>query len=151
MAASMESAKDSVDKNWLKELFKRIDTDNSGSISSEELQKALTNGSWTPFNPETVRLMIGMFDRDNSGGIEFDEFLSLWKYICDWEQTFRSYDKDNSGTIDREELEIALTSFGHKLSDRIYRLMIRRFDRSGQGEIRFDDFIQCCVVLQHNS
>lgn len=47
-----------------------------------------------------------MFDRDNSGGIEFNEFVALWKYICDWERTFRSYDKDNSGAIDKEELEI---------------------------------------------
>ena len=51
------------------------------------------------------RQYLGMFDRDNSGGIEFDEFLALWKYICDWERTFRSYDKDNSGAIDKEELE----------------------------------------------
>ena len=47
-----------------------------------------------------------MFDRDNSGAIEFNEFMALWKYIMDWEKTFRSYDKDNSGGIDKEELQI---------------------------------------------
>lgn len=37
----------------------RVDKDRSGYISSDELQVALSNGTWTPFNPETVRLMIG--------------------------------------------------------------------------------------------
>lgn len=39
----------------------RIDTDRSGFINAQELQQALSNGTWSPFNPETVRLMIGMF------------------------------------------------------------------------------------------
>jgi len=55
--------------------------------------------------------IVGMFDRDNSGGIEFNEFVNLWKYICDWERTFRSYDKDNSGAIDKEELETGTASW----------------------------------------
>lgn len=37
----------------------RVDRDRSGYISADELQQALSNGTWTPFNPETVRLMIG--------------------------------------------------------------------------------------------
>lgn len=126
-------------------------------------------GSWTAFNPETVRLMIGMFDRDRSGTINFQEFGSLWKYVQDWQTTFRSYDRDNSGSIDKQELKTgqlklskvtshfllviwkiitALTSFGYRLSDRFYELLIRKFDRTGRGTVAFDDFIQCCVVIQ---
>ena len=62
-------------------------------------------GSWTPFNPETVRLMIGMFDRDRTGTINFQEFGALWKYVNDWQTTFKSYDRDNSGSIDKNELK----------------------------------------------
>ena len=29
----------------------RVDTDRSGSISANELQSALSNGTWSPFNP----------------------------------------------------------------------------------------------------
>ncbi len=53
-----------------------------------------------------------MFDRDQSGTINFQEFGALWKYIQDWQTTFRSYDRDNSGSIDQRELQTALTSFG---------------------------------------
>ena len=42
---------------------------------------------------------------NNSGTIEFNEFYALWQYVTDWQRTFRSYDKDNSGTIDRHELK----------------------------------------------
>ncbi len=55
---------------------------------------------------------VGMFDRDQSGTINFQEFGQLWKYIQDWQTTFRSYDRDNSGSIDQLELKTALTSFG---------------------------------------
>lgn len=37
----------------------RVDKDRSGAIDSRELQSALSNGNWTPFNPDTVKLMIG--------------------------------------------------------------------------------------------
>lgn len=39
----------------------RVDKDRSGAITAEELQSALSNGTWAPFNPETVRLMLGVF------------------------------------------------------------------------------------------
>jgi len=39
-----------------------LDTDGSGQLSADELQKALINGDWSPFNIETVRLMVNMFD-----------------------------------------------------------------------------------------
>lgn len=49
-----------------------------------------------------------MFDHDNSGTIEFNEFYALWQYVTDWQKTFRSYDTDNSGTIDRHELKTGI-------------------------------------------
>ena len=58
-------------------------------------------------------MMIGMFDRDGSATIDFEEFASLWKYIDDWQKCFRSFDKDNSGSIDKNELKLALTTFGN--------------------------------------
>lgn len=49
--------------------------------------------------------MIGMFDRDRTGTINFQEFGALWKYVNDWQTTFKSYDRDNSGSIDKNELK----------------------------------------------
>ena len=47
-----------------------------------------------------------MFDRDKNGTIDFNEFHALWQYVTDWSATFRNYDLDNSGAIDRRELII---------------------------------------------
>ena len=43
--------------NW----FVAIDASGSGTISATELQAALTNADWSPFNDETCQLMIGQF------------------------------------------------------------------------------------------
>lgn len=43
----------------LGQIFQSVDKDRSGKISSNELQTALSNGTYLPFNPETCRLMIG--------------------------------------------------------------------------------------------
>ncbi|KAK2722512.1 programmed cell death protein 6-like isoform X1 [Artemia franciscana] len=136
-------------RDFLWRVFQNVDKDRSGAISAQELQAALSNGTFAPFNPETVRLMLGMFDRNNSGTIDFDEFSALWKYVTDWQQCFRSFDRDNSGNIDFDELKQAFMNFGYRLTDPTVHMMLRKFDRLGKGTIYFDDFIQCCIVL-HN-
>jgi Ca2+-binding EF-hand superfamily protein len=60
----------------------------------------------------------------------------------------RCHSRDKSGTISLSELEAALTSFGYGLSPTVYRLLIRKFDRTGRQAVAFDDFIQCCLVMQ---
>ncbi|CAK5085197.1 unnamed protein product [Meloidogyne enterolobii] len=132
----------------LLQIFQTVDTDRSGRISSDELQRALSNGTWRPFNPETCRIMISMFDSDNDGGISFNEFQALWNYVNDWSRTFRTFDRDNSGNIDRGELMSALTQFGYRLSGPFYDMLMQKFDRTHSGRVNFDDFIQLCVVLQ---
>jgi len=52
----------------------------------------------------------GMFDRQQKGTISFEDFGAIWKYVTDWQTCFRSFDRDNSGNIDGNELKTALTS-----------------------------------------
>jgi len=136
-------------REFLWDMFNKLDKDRSGSISANELQIALSNGTWTPFNPETVRMMMGMFDKTKTGTISFDDFGALWKYITDWQNCFRSFDKDNSGNIDRNEFKAALLTFGYNLNDVTIATMVQKFDRLGRGTILFDDFIQCCIMLNN--
>uniref|UniRef100_A0AAQ5ZJD2 Programmed cell death protein 6 n=1 Tax=Amphiprion ocellaris TaxID=80972 RepID=A0AAQ5ZJD2_AMPOC len=120
----------------------RVDKDRSGVISDSELQQALSNGACQCFSEDS------MFDRENKGGVNFNEFAGVWKYITDWQNIFRTYDRDNSGFIDKNELKQALTGFGYRLSDQFYGTLIDKFDRQRKGQVAFDDFIQCCIVLQ---
>lgn len=89
----------------------------------------------------------GMFDKSGQGQVTFEDFGALWKYVTDWQNCFRTFDRDNSGNIDRNELKTALISFGYRLSDGLIDTLVRKFDRYGKGTILFDDFIQCCIIL----
>merc|ERR1712071_75909 len=137
-----------VTHEFLSKVFQKVDKDKSGSISSQELQSALSNGTWAPFNPETCRLMVGIFDRQNRGTIGFEDFGALWKYVTDLQNCFRGFDRDNSGNIDANELKMALSSFGYRLNDGTHQTLLRKYDRLGKGTIYFDDFIQCTIILQ---
>lgn len=62
--------------------------------------------------PDSRPFVPAMFDRENKAGVNFSEFTGVWKYITDWQNVFRTYDRDNSGMIDRNELKQALSGFG---------------------------------------
>ncbi|KAG0042915.1 Alpha-1 3/1 6-mannosyltransferase alg-2 [Gryganskiella cystojenkinii] len=125
----------------LKDWFDAVDTDRSGSLSCEELQRAL-------MNVETVRLMMNLFDVDNSGTISFNEFIGLWNYIEKWKTCFQTFDLDGSGTIDTMELHQALRGFGYNLSESTVALIVKKYDVRGRGDISFDNFVQSCVTVQ---
>ncbi|XP_052791156.1 programmed cell death protein 6-like isoform X1 [Mya arenaria] len=128
--------------------FQAVDGDRNGKITSEELRQALHNGNWSPFNAETCRLMVGMFDKDRSGTIDVQEFAALWKYVQDWKSCFDRFDTDRSGNIDAGELSNAFRTFGYNLSPQFCDVVVRTFDRRGARNIQFDDFIQACVLLK---
>ena len=123
-----------VDEVFLQRIFQQVDKDRSNAINSVELQACLSNGTWEPFNSETVKLMITMFDRDRKGQLNFEEFKQLWKYVEDWRQCFVSFDKDKSGYINKQELSQALTTFGYQLSDSFYDLTLSKFIKGGQSK-----------------
>ncbi|KAH9985461.1 EF-hand [Russula vinacea] len=143
--------------------FTSVDKDHSGSISPVELQKALVNGDWSPFDLDTIKLLMNIFDTDRSGTIGFNEFAGLWKYIKDWQGVFLHFDRDRSGTIDGRELEQALNQFGFRLTPQLLALLQRKYDVKGSGSvaapargypaaalpgITFDRFVRACVVVK---
>ncbi|KAI0087074.1 hypothetical protein BDY19DRAFT_986188 [Irpex rosettiformis] len=134
--------------NW----FTAVDTDRSGHISAPELQKALINGDWTPFDLDTVKLLMAIFDTDRSGTIGFNEFAGLWKYIKDWQNVFRHFDRDRSGSIDGHELHQALAQFGYNLSPQLLHLVEQKYGVQMPGSpppgISFDRFVRACVVIK---
>jgi len=144
-------------------------------ISAPELQRALINGDWSPFDLDTVKLLMNIFDTDRSGTIGFNEFAGLWKYIKDWQGVFRHFDRDASGSIDGAELAEALRQFGYNLSPQLLSLVERKYGSApGPGApgggpafpgsvppygggggiggapagITFDRFVRACVVVK---
>mmetsp|Transcript_14012 Transcript_14012/g.39833 ORF Transcript_14012/g.39833 Transcript_14012/m.39833 type:complete len:84 (+) Transcript_14012:66-317(+) len=58
-----------------KEAFDHFDEDKSGSIDAEELGKVMKELD-EETEPDVLEEMIRSVDKDNSGKIEFDEFLT---------------------------------------------------------------------------
>ncbi|KAF5322497.1 hypothetical protein D9619_002197 [Psilocybe cf. subviscida] len=107
--------------------FTTVDHDGSGAITAVELERALTNGDWTPFDLDTVKMLMSIFDTDRTGTIGFNEFAGLWKYVKDWQNVFRHFDRDRSGTIDGGELRDALGQFGYNLSPPLLDLVQKKY------------------------
>ncbi|PPQ78527.1 hypothetical protein CVT25_011799 [Psilocybe cyanescens] len=130
--------------------FSNVDSDRSGSITVIELQSALVNG----FDLDTVKMLMAIFDTDRSGTINYTEFAGLWKYITDWQNVFRHFDRDRSGSIEGRELAEALQSFGYNLSPQLLSLVEHKYSSepaSGYGPppgITFDRFVRACVSVK---
>lgn len=128
--------------------FMSVDADKSGRITAIELQQALVNANWSHFNPETCRLMIGMFDKDMSGTIELNEFQALWNYIQQWKGVFEQFDQNRSGQIDFNELCNAYRQMGYNLTPQFAQTVVAKFDIMGRQSLTLDNFIQSCVMLK---
>ncbi|KAE9618352.1 hypothetical protein Lal_00047605 [Lupinus albus] len=127
----------------LKELFKMIDTDNSGTITFEELKNGLKRVGSNLMESEIKSLMEAA-DIDNNGTIDYGEFLAATLHLNKMEReenlvaAFAYFDKDGSGYITIDELQQACKDFGLgevRLDD-----MIEEIDTDHDGRIDYGEF-----------
>ncbi|KAF9509394.1 hypothetical protein BS47DRAFT_1332284 [Hydnum rufescens UP504] len=107
--------------------FMSVDTDGSGSIHVDELQKALVNGNWSSFDLDTCKMLLNIFDVRKTGSLAFPKFCGMWTYIQEWQNVFRHFDTDSSGSIEGEELANALARFGYGLSPYLLSLVEKKY------------------------
>lgn len=146
-----ESAADNT-KYKLQKIFNGMDKDRDGRLSEEELRGALINGDYTKFNPETVKVMVKMFDRNRNKSIDFEEFVHLWKYLADWRKLFARFDADGNDTISLNEFSDAMRAFGYRLSQDFVRNLFSQYSHTSRKTrervISFDMFVQCCISVK---
>ncbi|KAL3564651.1 hypothetical protein D5086_032697 [Populus alba] len=129
----------------LKELFKMIDTDNSGTITFDELKDGLRRVGSELMESEIKDLMDAA-DIDNSGTIDYGEFLAATVHLNKLEReenlvsAFSFFDKDSSGYITIDELQQACKEFG--LSELHLDEMIKEIDQDNvrYGQIDYGEF-----------
>merc|ERR1712100_671766 len=98
------------DRHQIAEIFKKMDHDGSGCICVKELKNALTQLDWGSDANDAARKIMGEVDANEDEMIGYAEFLSAVAYsrvemhIGLVEETFRRFDKDNSGKIEIDEL-----------------------------------------------
>ncbi|KAE8662047.1 Calcium-dependent protein kinase 9 [Hibiscus syriacus] len=98
----------------LKEMFKSMDTDNSGTITFEELKAGL---------PKLATMHMNRMERE-------EHLYTAFQY----------FDKDNSGYITMEELEQALKKYNMG-DEKTIKEIIAEVDTDRDGRINYDEFV----------
>ncbi|XP_022995040.1 calcium-dependent protein kinase 34-like [Cucurbita maxima] len=129
----------------LKQMFKNIDIDNSGTITLEELKQGLAKQG-TKLSEYEVKQLMEAADADGNGTIDYDEFITATMHLnrMDREEhlytAFQYFDKDNSGYITTEELEQALRDYGMH-DGRDIKEILSEVDADNDGRINYDEFV----------
>ncbi|OIW21817.1 hypothetical protein TanjilG_11552 [Lupinus angustifolius] len=127
----------------LKELFKMIDTDKSGTITFDELKDGLKRVGAELLESEIKDLMDAA-DIDNSGTIDYGEFIAATLHLNKLEReenlmlVFSYFDKDGSGYITIDKIQQACKDFG--MNDIHIDEMVKEIFHDGDGQINYDEF-----------
>uniref|UniRef100_A0ACD5UM04 Uncharacterized protein n=3 Tax=Avena sativa TaxID=4498 RepID=A0ACD5UM04_AVESA len=133
----------------LKQMFSNMDTDNSGTITYEELKAGLAKlGS--KLSEAEVKQLMDAADVDGNGSIDYVEFITATMHRHKLERdehlfkAFQYFDKDNSGFITRDELETALIE--HEMGDAdTIKDIISEVDTDNDGRINYEEF---CTMMR---
>ncbi|EEF29820.1 calcium-dependent protein kinase 33 [Ricinus communis] len=133
----------------LKSMFANIDTDNSGTITYDELKAGLARlGS--KLTETEVKQLMDAADVDGNGTIDYLEFITatMHRHRLEREEhlykAFQYFDKDNSGFITRDELETAMKDY-EMGDDATIKEIISEVDADNDGRINYEEF---CTMMK---
>eukprot|EP00793_Prasinoderma_coloniale_P006344 PRCOL_00001174-RA len=144
--ATMGLSQEEID--GCREAFSRFDKDGSGTIDATELKATLQALGQNP-TEEEIFLMISEVDDDNSGEIEFSEFLRVIESQKakeaargDESDTIEAFvalggNADKTGEISTTKLRNTILEFGLTID---IEQLIKETDKDGSGLIDFEEF-----------
>eukprot|EP00850_Spirogloea_muscicola_P022730 SM000309S11865 [mRNA] locus=s309:195:4180:+ [translate_table: standard] len=128
----------------LKEMFKAMDADGSGSITYEELRAGLQqHGSNLP--ESEIKALMNAADIDGNGTIDYQEFITATIHLNKVEkeehlfEAFKHFDADGSGYITVDELEKALLTEKIATEESVKDIIIE-VDTDKDGRIDYSEF-----------
>ena len=143
------------EKNEIKEAFNIIDKDCDGFIKTDELATLLRTLGHNPTKEELDEL-IKQYDIDNSGTIDFNEFIVLMNNKLKEQQegqelleTFQVFDKDADGFINADDIKAVrdwVKEGTENLDDDLIRELIEQGDRDGDGRINYHEFVRIMTM-----
>ena len=131
----------------IKEAFDLFDTDHSGTIDTDELKQALSNLGIDAKN-QTLQNMMNDIDKNQSGTIDFTEFIELMTAKFSDKDTPEDLRKvfdlfigdDTADKIELKHLKRVAKELGENMSDDELNEMIVRADTDKDGKVSFDEF-----------
>merc|ERR1712176_1143147 len=135
-----------------KEGFSLFDKDGDNTIPTKDLGTVMRSLGTSPTEAE-IADMIKEVDRDNSGKVDFSDFLQLMARKLkdvdseeDVKEAFRVFDKDNNGLVSAQELRHVLTNLGEKLTEDEVDTMLKEADVDSDGMIKYEEFTKVLMA-----
>lgn len=143
-------------QDYLREAFKALDRDGSGSISTREFRHLLWDRGFT-VTEAVVEEIFSEVDGNKSGQVELPEFEEALRIVharhgftkheaASLMSIYDRYDSNQSGQMEANELASALGWFGTPTTIREAEKIIERFDQQGDGALRRCEFL---MVMRH--
>jgi len=118
--------------------FQSVDTDRTGEISSVELAQLNFNNKI--LGPELARKLIGVFDKDRSGSISFQEYASLHQFLATLQAGFYGTDRSRTA-IPAAEVGTVLQRAGFSLAPTAAQTVVTKFDVGRRGALSWEEFL----------
>ncbi|KAH9736563.1 calcium-dependent protein kinase 13 [Citrus sinensis] len=132
----------------IKEMFKKIDSDNDGVVSTDELKAGLRNFG-SQLAESEVQMLIEAVDTNGKGTLDYGEFLAVLLHLRRMandehlHKAFSYFDKDGNGYIEPNELRDALMEDGADDCTDVANDIFQEVD-TDKANISFFSPFSCC-------
>ena len=133
-------------RDHIRDTFDSIDIDKSGALSLSELEIALGKLKLPSYHATEI---FKAADTNHDGSISFEEF----KRYCsgrekELKSTFEYWDRENTGTINRNDLHNILADLGLHPTSADLQHLTSIFSKSNSGTICYSEFRDTLLLLK---
>ena len=131
----------------VRDMFKRVDKNNDGVISLDELRTVLET-IFKHLPSHRIDKMVTDADKDKDGQISYEEFYRVLKRKSKKNKllkAFKTFDTNGDGKISLEELMEVLKHTGGELPEQQLKEMINDVDKDGDGYLNYTEFLNVMV------
>lgn len=130
----------------IKEMFKKMDSNNDGIVSVDELKAGLRNFG-SQLAESEAQMLIEAVDTNGKGTLDYGEFLAVLLHLRRMandehlHKAFSYFDKDGNGYIEPDELRDALMEDGADDCTDVANDIFQEVDTDKDGLISYDEFV----------
>lgn len=156
---SSDKKSGTTEKKDLHALFTKFDTDSSGSLSADEIKKALSTLG-VRLSDDAFQSLYHEFDADGSGSVKYTEFVhgvmiesqidevfrqiqkaaAVHKNKLDLSKPFKDFDKSGDGSLNKKEFKLALFNMKVRVKEETMDAIFKHFDPDGSGGVKYAEF-----------
>ncbi|XP_052803308.1 uncharacterized protein LOC128239121 [Mya arenaria] len=140
----------SLTKQECEDFWSKADKNGDGQLTIQELDKALRSILPPGKGPSSkdVVYMFSAVDKDGDKSVTKKEFFDEMEKPPrreTLEETFKKYDKDNSGSLKRDEIEAVVRDSGAFKGGNVKEItddIMKEADTSGDGAVDLQEFLK---------